>query len=275
MRNRAFLFGLFFIEYACLVLFAAPTRASLLKSNVESTLAEQWDSNGTRTLQADDSKRISAEERSMEQALLPGAEAMGKTKVPEKAVPRASLGSKLNPLNWPKRIWYKLRLWYARVRLYILKQKTTGENAIGIAAMEGLTPLSLKKLKNEIFHYSSSEPHDKWLIEKDYNSFVKHYFSQFYGLYQNPPVSEIDKWNILVEEMLPLERIAVRMAMDRVGRIVDKGYSIEKLISLDVSPLLYLRLMDSKGVFENVKENKDAIEHLRDYVEAYHKNVMM
>nr|P0CV66.1 RecName: Full=Secreted RxLR effector protein 152; Flags: Precursor [Plasmopara viticola] len=274
MRNGSVLFGLFFIGHSCSVLLAAPTRASN-NFDVESTHAEQWDSNGKRTLQADDSERTLAEERSMTQALLPAAEAFGKTKLPETTVPRASLGSKLNPMTWLKRIWYKLRLWNARFRLAKLKVRTSGENSIDRATLEGLTPLYLKKLKNEIFRYSSSVPRDKVQIEDEYDTFVTKYFRHFDGLFKEKPVTKMGKWDKLVRAMTRTGQLAMRAMLRKVGRTVDKGYSNEKLISLDVSPLLYMRLLVKRGVFTDVEHNKAKIDRLKNYVKAYKEHVMV
>nr|P0CV63.1 RecName: Full=Secreted RxLR effector protein 149; Flags: Precursor [Plasmopara viticola] len=269
MRNGVVLFGLFFIGYSSCVL------ASLVeKSDVESTHAEQWDSNGKRTLQADDPERILAEERNMEQALLPAAEAIGKIKVSEKAVPRASLGSTLNPMKWPKRILDKVRLWLARIRLNLLKRTTVGEDSIDRAMMNGLTPFYLKKIKNDIMHYSSSVPHDKIKIEEDYDFYVKHFFGQFKGLYKDPPVFAVDKWNKLEEGMTKAEQNGNRRASDKVSRNIDKGLSIDQLFSLDISPFVYMRLLEKRGVFKDVENNMDKIDHLKDYVKVYKEHLM-
>nr|P0CV64.1 RecName: Full=Secreted RxLR effector protein 150; Flags: Precursor [Plasmopara viticola] len=276
MRNIAFLIGLFFIGYSSCVLHATPTRASLVeKSDAESTHVEQWDSNGKRTLQADDRERILAEERGMEQTLLPAAEAIGKTKVSEKAVSRASLGSKLNPMTWPKRILYKIKLWYARFRQNLLKRATMDEESIDRSMMSGLTPFALKKIKNDIFHYSSSVPRDAIKIEKDYNSYVDQFFGQFNGLFKDPPVFEMAKWKKLEADMTSTEQIVERTALNKVSQYIDKGFSNEKLISLDVSPFVYMRLLEKRGVFKDVENNIDKIEHLKVYVKAYEEHLMV
>nr|P0CV65.1 RecName: Full=Secreted RxLR effector protein 151; Flags: Precursor [Plasmopara viticola] len=276
MRNRAVLFGLFFIGYSSCVFHATPTRASLVENpDVESTHVEQWDSNGKRLLQVDGPKRILAEERGMSEGILPAAEAVEKTKVSEKAVPRASLGSKLNPMTWPKRILHKLKLWYARFLHWLLRKATVDEKTIDRSMMNGLTPSNLKRVKNDILHYSSSVPHDKIEIETDYDSYVEHFFGQFKGLDKDPPVFEMDKWNNLEKEMTKAEGYLKRRALNTVSRNIDKGLSNEQLISLDVSPFVYMRLLEKRGVFKDVENNKDKIDQLKDYIKAYKEHLMV
>nr|P0CV30.1 RecName: Full=Secreted RxLR effector protein 85; Flags: Precursor [Plasmopara viticola] len=276
MRYCAFRLGLFFIGYSCCVLLSTPTLASSLeKSDAESTQTEQWNSNGKRILEADDPKLSLEGERGITPEVVPAFEAIGKAKTPEKAVPRMSLRSKLNPVNWAKGLWFKLRQLRARYRAWRLRRIIADKRGLGPALLNGLTPLHVKNVKDETIRYSKFGPDAINQIEKDYDSFVKLYFAQFDGLHKDPPIVKMDILDKMVKEMSSIERLAVRTSLDRVRLTVDAGYSFEKLISLDVSPLLYMRLLDAEGAFSDVDKNRDAINHLKGYVKAYYKHITL
>nr|P0CV68.1 RecName: Full=Secreted RxLR effector protein 154; Flags: Precursor [Plasmopara viticola] len=258
MRRCALLFRLFLISYSCSVYFSACTQASSLKEpDEELPRAEQWDDNGKRILQADDPEHIRTEERGITQNLKPAAESIGKVKAAGKAIKTSVLNSKL--MNWVKTALRKGYTAWQLVKMYSLS-KGGGVSAM----MSGITPLTYKTVYGRTIA-------SKVDVKEKFDTFKTEYFKLFEDLDNVKPSSGMQYWDDELKKLPWTRQFTARLALNKVRKILKSDPSVEKMIDLNVSPLLYMRALEKQGAF--ARNDVAAINKLKDYVKAFKKHV--